>query len=258
VASLSPEKREELREASREAAAAFLEDLPHIREIVAKKDPSRAEIRRLSNILRRLLVERDIAAVAQPRLGKVLLRAPDNNSAYRAERKLPFMFFASGRATILGGWAATVWAHDIHRTNPFQRVDLPIIEGDKDTELRLDTFLSQKVLCYRGRWVSRQDVIKYVANVASGVHSGTPDEPAHLTLAHIRGAVSYSLRDGGVHVEMFPTGVDNDDPSFKHAPDAFDPVLVELLAAATFLANSPFVSQLEEQVRQELSGDSRP
>jgi hypothetical protein len=89
------EKRLELVAASREAAAAFLEDLPHIRDIVAKNDPTRAEVRRLSAVLRRLLVERDIAKIADPRLGRVLLRAPDLSSAYRAERKMPFLFFAS-------------------------------------------------------------------------------------------------------------------------------------------------------------------
>jgi hypothetical protein len=185
-------------------------------------------------------------------LGKVMLQAPEISSAYRAERKIPFMFFASGRAKILGGWAATVWAWDLPVKRPFERVELPVFEANKTMEATLDTFMSQRVLCYRGEWVTRNDVVKYVANVASGVHSGTPKEASERILARIRGAVSYRRKDGGIHLELFPKGVDVDDETFQHTPDAFDPVLVELLAAATFFVESEFVSELERVVRAEL------
>jgi len=169
---------------------------------------------------------------------------------------MPFLFFASGRAKILGGWAATVWAWDIQPKNPFEVAVFPPVQADKFMETRLDTFLTQKVLCYRGAWVSRSDVIKYVANVGSGVHSGLPKEGVERILAHIRGAVSYSVRNGGVHLDLFPKGVDMDDESFRHVPDAFDPVLAELLAAATCLVESPFVTKLEQVLGTELEGSA--
>ena len=128
----------------------------------------------------------------------------------------------------------------------------PAVEADRTLETRLETFLTQRVLCYRSAWVSRSDVIKYVANVASGVHSGIPKDAAERLLGRIRGAVAYSVRNGGVHLELFPQGVDVDDDSFRHLPDAFDPVLVELLAAATFLVESHFVRELEGVLRIEL------
>jgi hypothetical protein len=163
------------------------------------------------------------------------------------------MFFASGRAKILGGWAGSVWAYDIVSKGPFHRLELPVIHADLFVTMRLDTFLTQRVLCYRGEWVSRAEVIKYVANVASGVHSGAPKDRDQKLLARIRGAVSYTIRGAGVHLDMFPKGVDTDDENFVHAPDAFDPVLVELLAAAMFLVESPLVAELEKFVQAELN-----
>ena len=238
---LSPKQLEEMLANTRESASAFLDDMQHIREIVAKDNPSSGEIRRLSSVLRRLLVERDIGIIANPRLGRVKLLAPDNTSAYHAERQMPFMFYMSGRARILGGWSGTIFAFDVktHRHLGQSRIELPVIIADGTVELRLDNFLTQRVLCYRGEWVSRQDVIKYVAQVASGVHSGAAKEQYELLLARIRSSSSLKIGpDGGIHVALFAHGVDVDETKFSYTPDALDPVLIELLAAATFLAVS--------------------
>ncbi|ODR99652.1 hypothetical protein AUC69_08505 [Methyloceanibacter superfactus] len=251
---LSPEQREERLASSREAALAFLEDMQHLREIVGKKDPSNAEIRRLSVILRRLLVERDLAIVSAPRLGRVMLVAPDNDPAYKADRKSPFLFFASGRATVLGGWAGALFAVDVVPIFGRGTVELPKLDIDKTIELRLDNFLTQRVLCYRGTWVSRKEVIEYVANVASGVHSGSLKKTEHVTLAHIRSSSRLYLKpDKTLHLELFAHGIDVDETTFRHAPDSIDPVLMELLAAAKFLTASPFVAELEEAVGKELA-----
>src|SRR4029077_126368 len=81
---LNPERGEELLKTTREAAAAFMEDMPHIQEIVLKTDPDRAELRRLSNVLRRLLIDKggDLRDIAAPRVGKLNIIAPDNKPFY--------------------------------------------------------------------------------------------------------------------------------------------------------------------------------
>lgn len=256
MVALTPEKIAELKAGSQEAAAAFIEDIPHVREIVTKESPSRAEIRRLSGILRRLLVERDIAAVSDPRLGKVKLIGPDNASAYKAEKKRPFLFYLTGGGKVLG-WSGSIYALEAQRQFfPFSNtVVMPEIAHGTTMEMRLDTFLNQRVICYRGEWASRNDVITYVANVASGVHSGTPkpSHPKHELLARARCAAYLKKQpDGTLHLELFPRGIDFDESSFKYSPEAFDLVFVELVSAAAFLVQSPFVAELEKLVRSEL------
>jgi hypothetical protein len=102
--------------------------------------------------------------------------------------------------------------------------------------------------------VSRKEVIEYVANIASGVHSGSPKKPEEVTLARIRSSARLYLKpDGTIHLELFAHGIDVDETTFRHTPDAIDPVFIELLAAATFLAKSPFVADLEQTIREELA-----
>jgi hypothetical protein len=54
--SITPKNNHELILATREAAAAFVEDIPHVREVVNRANADRGELRRLSNVLRRLLL----------------------------------------------------------------------------------------------------------------------------------------------------------------------------------------------------------
>jgi hypothetical protein len=66
---------EELLNVTRGAAMALVEDLPHIREVVNRPDPDKGELRRLSNELRRLLIDNggDLRDVAAPRIGRFKL-----------------------------------------------------------------------------------------------------------------------------------------------------------------------------------------
>ena len=53
---------------TRETAAAFIEDMRHLRDVVNKPDAT--ELRRLTNILRRLLIDGDLGKIAAPRIGR--------------------------------------------------------------------------------------------------------------------------------------------------------------------------------------------
>ena len=55
--SFTPEKRDELLRVTREAAAAFAQDMEHMREIIKRPIPDSGEIRRVSGTLRRLLID---------------------------------------------------------------------------------------------------------------------------------------------------------------------------------------------------------
>lgn len=248
---MTPEVKARLLIATREAAAAFLEDMTYLREVLKRPDPVRGELRRLSNELRRLLVDNggDLPGIAAPRIGRLMFQAPDNNPYYRAERGHALSYFASGSSlffgiSVRGFMMFSGKSPRMEQFDPEHTVDLP-----------LDRFLSQRLICLSGRWINRRQIIKYVANTASGVHSGTPQEEADKLLARIRQCVSYSVQNGSFHLDF---NVDAFNPKvpdipFKHQPNAVDPVLIELLATAHFVTTSPRVLELETVVRDELS-----
>lgn len=246
--SLSPEMRDQLLEKTRESAVVFLDDIKYIREVVAKDDTDSGEIRRLSGTIRRLLVHREIAKIATPRIGRLLLLAPDNKPYYKSVKKNHIVFFLSGRVNVFG-WNGTICATELPAETPDNELMQAVMPEDFDlnrtVELRLENFLTQHVLYYQGEWVSREAVIKYVANVASGVHTTTAKTEEEKLLAKIRSGNYLSIEEAGVHIELMKHGSDSDETEFKHTPNAVDPVLIELLAASHFLSISPDIKKLE-------------
>lgn len=94
---ISPEHQARLLLATREAASTFVEDMGYVRETVAKADKITAqELRRLSAVLRRLLIDSDLRSIAPPRIGRLSLLVPDNEPIYRAARKQAVGMFQSG------------------------------------------------------------------------------------------------------------------------------------------------------------------
>jgi hypothetical protein len=53
-------------------------------------------------------------------------------------------------------------------------------------------FLRQPVFFIHGKWITRNQVIKYVANIGSGVHSGTPQTEDEKRIASIRNSARFS------------------------------------------------------------------
>jgi hypothetical protein len=262
LSGLSFERRQQLLAATREAAAAFIEDMPHIREIVSKPNPNRGDPRRLSNILRRLLIDNggDLRDIAAPRIGKVLLSTPDNKPFYKLDQQQPYVFFGSGGAETFGAniRAAMQMRGSINPGPGEARALLPQFErgfdGQGCVSLPIDNFLSQRVLCLAGKWVTRRDTIKYVANIASGVHSGSPKENVEKLIADIRKAASYRVVNGAFTMAFNPSNISPFPiiEKFQYQPDAIDPVLAEVLAAARYLIQSSDVQKLESAARQEL------
>lgn len=256
MSSLSAKKRKELKQASKEAAAALLEDAEHIRQIMAQRNKSRSAIRLLSGILRRLLIERDIAIVAAPRMGRIELLAPDNSFFYKLADYEPVELFASGGASHFGHVIRPVIIGEDRRNRDFgQQMAQFIGEADRTTILRLERFLSQKVMCLHNQWVSRHDVIEFVCYVASGVHSGQPDTNEKAILAHIRNAFIISAEEGGGFSITMATSkmLPNLDSESRYLPQSIDIVLHELLSAAHYLLLSPDLTTLERIVLEELS-----
>lgn len=253
--SLSDTRREEMRRVTHDAAIAFVEDMDHIRGLIAQKEISRTELRHLSAILRRLLVEGDISNIAAPRMGRMEIKAPDNNPIYKNKNLNYLHIFVSGRANIFG-WKGVliIW------------VTPPGVEGagmfpgetnfdpSRTIDLPLKNFLSQKVIFSKGQWVSRKAVIKYVAQVMSGVHSGAPKTPDDIFLDRIRQGNSVSKSKSGkseLWLRKRETAADNGGLVYRK--DEIDMTLIEILATARFLAASPDIAALEKMITEAAS-----
>jgi hypothetical protein len=235
--------------ATHETAVAMADDLQHMREIIAKPEPTPGDIRRMSNLLRRILIDHggDLRKVAPPRLGKRLeLVAPDLEPLERAGEEEPWPFLSAGFANVLGiGLTALTIPPDR------QPKAVDDYRPSKTILLSLDRFRSQKVACFRGRWVSRDDMIKYVANVAHGVHSSDPKEENHELLRKIRYIATAQI-DGEMPVVSFNVYVpDQADKPLSFDRRTLDFLLIQLLSTASYLTDSPDVIELERIIQRE-------
>jgi hypothetical protein len=250
---IPPESRARLLIATKEAAAAFVEDMAHIRELRAHEGKLPGQIRLLSGVLRRLLVDNDLRSIAPPRIGPLSICAPDNGGIYRAARKQPVFMFASGGVTvfqcnfraIVGG----VGCEFVHEKD---------YDQSKTVHIGIDGFLNQNVLALNNEWLSRRHVVKYVANVASGVHSSSPQSNEEKLLSRLRAGFKFQSHEaGGAKIGVNGAAFSNIDSQvpFRWSPNEVDIVLIELLAAAHFLSISPDIQKLETLITSEFGSE---
>jgi hypothetical protein len=233
--------------ATKEAAAALVEDMSHIREMLALRDHPPGQIRLLSGVLHRLLVDNDLRSIAPPRIGSLSLFAPDNNPVYHAARKQPLSLFVSGGISVFNCEFRAVTGgigRDFIIPEPFDRV--------ARISLPLDSFLAQKVIAFDNNWFSRQQIIKYVAHIASGVHSSRPESPEDALLSRLRSYLKFSAHNGGAKIAVnYASYLSKTPVEFLWVRDSIDVVLIELLSAAHFLSISPCIIGLETHIKTE-------
>ena len=267
--SLSAEKQADLIRQTKGAAEAFLEDLQYLRDISARIQTSRSEVRRLSAVLRRLVVENEIARIADPRMGRITFNAPDNKHFYDLAKRIHVMYFSSSSAHVFGTTVAASFLANLGQTGaraPEEHIRRKIGELNKLQEyraisLRSGNFVAQRVICYAQQWVTRGAVITHVANFMSGVHSRAVVEPEELLLEKIRTACLYSIEDGNLKIHFLPELGRNSAPvivsssrgKLEFTAPPLDPLLVELLATAKLLVESPDVSALDTLLVAEMS-----
>lgn len=240
---ISPEHQEQKRQITREAAVSLVEDLAHIREVLGRPGRNRGEVRRIAAIVRRMLLDGDLNMVAAPRIGRVLIEAPDNKPYYVDNRTNPYLFFCSGGVTMLG---VTFWAICRRREGRY----LPDAGPEKTIQLRIDNFIAQRVICMKNCWFTRKEVIRHIAHYGSGVHSQAPD-PKDELLVRARGYVAFGLNKRAQGVNFFDKALLPEPPKFSVDPNTIDCLLMEVLAAAMLVAQAPDVLKLEAAIRDE-------
>jgi hypothetical protein len=100
--SLSAKQKAALCEATAQTAEALIEDIVHIRDVLRRRESSKGELRRLSAVMRRLLVDGDLSSVAAPRFRRLTISSPDLATFYDVEKAAHILFFESGGAPVFG------------------------------------------------------------------------------------------------------------------------------------------------------------
>jgi hypothetical protein len=161
--------------------------------------------------------------------------------------------FASLGVTVYG-----FYLHALSATAAGVTPPMPVHDTNAFGTGNLDAFLKQRVIFSQGLWVSRAEVIKYIANIKHGVHSSSGGKK---DLDHVVGPLEYARRRARIRRD--PTGINFDmadpvagvfDPSdFKYGADTVDVVLLELLATVQLMLRSPDVQALDAYIRKELA-----
>jgi hypothetical protein len=243
---LSEQQKVELRRSTLESAVVLIDDFEHIREILAKPEPTAGDIRRLTAQLRRMLIERDLALVAAPRLGRIFLQAPDVKPIVSSNRAAPIPFYSAGGAEVFGISVASVLIENAGHPRP-----LPGYDPATRILLKVDNFLTQAVVCFHGEWISRGEIIKYIANIAHGVHTGTVRESSEKLIRRVRHAWKLEMANGQPHMSANMSVLSSIDLPANIDRKAIDCALVEVLAAASLMVNSPDVFALESVISSE-------
>ena len=124
-------------------------------------------------------------------------------------------------------------------------------KGVAYTHVKIESFKNQRIFCFESQWISRAEVIEFVANKASGVHSS---EPSDQVLPAIRRSFTYDRGENGdinVLMNLPGTPAEKEKP-FEYNPKKIDPLLAEILGASRLIVESPDVVRLEEAIRQEI------
>lgn len=235
-----------------DAAIALYEDFRHLQRVTQERDTSAAALRHCAAILRRWLVEGALQRVAAPRVGRINIQTIDNNPIYRVTRQGKVVNFVSGGASVHGVYLAALTSAKGDNVSPED------FHPDNRIEVSIDTFIKQKVIFTEGDWRTRLEVIKYVANVDSGVHAGQPKQPFEEILGRFRVQASVTLEDGapdGGQMPLISLGVGlpaSDSGLLRYDPTRINGVLLEILATVSFLTASRDVQTLVSFIEEEI------
>lgn len=233
-------------EATHEMAVVLCDDVRNMRSTLLSPLMNAGDVRRLSGPFRRILLDKggDLAKVAPSRMGRYKINAPDLNVFYQENKKNPFVFYCGGQLTVLGSTIG-----DMQMRKHGSLVNLP----HSMIDVSLDGFINQRVMCLNGKWVSRRDVITYVSNVTSGVHSGVAFEPSHLLINEMRNLVRLRLSPSQI------CSIDLDPLHFgphvfvpiKFDKEKLDVAGIQLLSSVNYFVNSEAIKKLEQIVERE-------
>jgi len=177
--------------------------------------------------------------------------ACDLRKFHRANEEQAYKLLAADEFETHGIIFSAFTVESAPRRRPIRGQDL----GEK-TALRVAAFAQQKVLCVQGQWVTRAEIIKYVANVAHGVHSGQAREKSDFILQKVRSGLTIHTEPMGPNGELgaalnYNTESTSDgDVPIEFRPNVVDLALLFLISTAKLLTASPDIIALEKEIER--------
>ena len=225
------------------------DDLSYALELGHRENATPAELRRASDVLRRLLL---------PGKGDNLLRraAGRLQCAFTFPSKdytLALQFVANGKLTFFQRGGAALWGLEYEGVagSPAKALDGIDLHSGPTFELTHDRFLSEIVLGFHSHLISRKTVLEYIANKAGGVHLSFSRERQYAVLDHIRSVVLLRRHPSGCGIGFELHGDRYFQPSdiFAIQPDRIDVSLAELLSICRIMTKSPSICDLHSKFR---------
>lgn len=224
------------------------EDLEHLSNLWRTSDTKNADVRNSVHILRRLLIYGDLQKSASSRTYQLLIDAPDLKPFVKATKYNLIEFYQAGGANVFGMYIAGAMLSKgtSHRLNRIMKEYNPEIK----IKLNITSYLRQQCFSLKGEFVSREDVIKYVANKAGSTHFDRKGRDALID--RIRGASVYKLTEDGIpslsfNLNSFANSNSDFDPNPKH----IDPIFLEVAASAKYITESQSIVDYRELLKQE-------
>lgn len=234
--------------ADRELDITIYEDLSHLSRLWNTPETRNADIRNSVHILRRLLIYGDLQKSANSRRFELVIDAPDLKAYIKASRYGLIEFYQAGGANVLGVYVAgsMVSKGQSHRLGRIMKEHSPA----HMVQLNVQSFLRQQCFSIKGEFVSREDVIKYVANKAGNAHFDRKGRDA--VIDKIRGACEICLTEEGYPSIGFNLdAIENEAFSFNPDPKNIDPVFIEVAATAMYLTESKSIKEYCDMLKNE-------
>lgn len=226
------------------------EDIAHLAKLWDTSETNNADIRNSVHILRRLLIYGDLQKSANSRKFELVIDAPDLKPYIKAARYGLVEFYQSGGVNVLGVYVAgsMISKGHSHRLRRIMKEHHP----DQVVQLNIQSFLRQQCFSFKGEFVTREDVIKYVANKAGSAHFDRKGRDA--VIDRIRGACQICLTDDGMPSLGFNIdAIESKNFSFNPNPKNIDPIFIEVAATARYLTESRSIQEYCRIIKNELA-----
>ncbi|MHB8404115.1 MAG: hypothetical protein ACYDCJ_01650 [Gammaproteobacteria bacterium] len=229
----------------------LLGDLGNFMRLRNAINPTQDEVRLHAAAVRKLLLDGVLLAAAVSRRMPVVFHVPDSLPLVRAARNNHVIGFNLAGVEVFGIWIAggAISRGQISTAQNF--------DPSRLVKLKLESFLKQTVAFSGGEFLSRYDVIAYVANKVGGVHydpSPTKKVPENKirALGQLRRSLRMGIYNGIPQVQFsVPNGEEQSD-HFRYEPEFIDAVYLEFLACISFILKSPEVQALQTAITEDL------
>ena len=230
-----------------------LGDLRNIEKLLKMERPGRDQIRLYAATIRRLLLEGELEAATGRRGIRLEFRVPDTRALVGSAKGGHIAFFSLLGMTSYGELTAAMSPGPNGFDEAADRFD-----PDNDVvTLKVPGFIKQVVEFFDGQFLTRSDIITYVANKVGGVHYD-PRPKRHLTedkiraLDGLRNSARIGIEGRSLLIHTPPRGTDAEAPVLGYESNFVGMVFLELLACASHILESQSVQLLRQAIKSDL------